>query len=197
MEAPIPADIFYDDQFAKWHTNGNLPHIESIRLHQIVTYRLADSLPHEVAKRLIHETEDEPGNSAYRKRLETFLDAGHGSCVLRCSDIAEIIRDAWLHDDGVRYHLRAWCIMPNHVHILFQPIAPWTLATIVKTWKQYTARRINPLIGSTGTFWQAEYWDRYIRDAKHYQSAFDYILQNPVKAGLADSVNSWLWSGPK
>ena len=194
METPLPADIVFDDRRAEWHTGGNLPHLESIRLHQMVTYRLADSLPRNAVSRLAHETDDEQGNAAYRKRLDALLDAGHGSCILRRADIAEIVRAAWVHDDGNRYHLRAWCIMPNHVHVLFQPLAPWTLASIVKSWKQYTSRHINRQTGNMGTLWQCEYWDRYIRDAAHYRAAIDYILQNPVKAGLVDSAVAWPWS---
>ena len=43
-------------------------------------------------------------------------------------------------------------------------------------------------------FWQREYWDRFIRDEDHFRSAVRYILENPLKAGLVNSVEQWPWS---
>ena len=43
-------------------------------------------------------------------------------------------------------------------------------------------------------FWQREYWDRFIRDQNHYESAINYIHDNPVNVGLSESRNSWKFS---
>jgi REP element-mobilizing transposase RayT len=47
---------------------------------------------------------------------------------------------------------------------------------------------INPAL------WQIDYWDRFIRDTKHYYTAVNYIINNPVKAGLIDKPENWRWS---
>jgi len=55
---------------------------------------------------------------------------------------------------------------------------------LIKDWKGFTARSINRVLGRHGQLWQQDYWDRYIRDEKHYRKVRDYIEWNPVKAGL-------------
>lgn len=76
----------------------------------MITYRLADSLPSDVAQRLANDLEDERGESFYRKRIEAVLDAGHGECVLGRPEIAQIVIDAWQYFDGQRYDLHAWVV---------------------------------------------------------------------------------------
>ena len=141
-----------------------------------------------------------------RKRVEAWIDAGHGSCILRKPAIAKMVQESLLAFDSQRYRLLAWVVMPNHVHALFQPMNGWTVAKIVASWKKFTARKIRPgstpgnanlLIGgfrSGGPVWHREYWDRYIRNQRHFNQAIDYIHQNPVKAGLVATAESWRWS---
>ena len=70
------------------------------------------------------------------------FDAGHGCCLLREPAAACLVQDALLCFDGVRYRLLAWVVMPNHVHVLFQPLEGWTMARIVASWKSFTGRRL-------------------------------------------------------
>ena len=129
-----------------------------------------------------------------RRHYEAYLDAGHGSCVLREPVCANIVQDALLHFDGDRYRLLAWVVMPNHVHVLTQPLPGHGLADILQTWKRYSALHINRHLGRTGPLWRREYWDRFIRDERHYAAAVAYIEENPVKAGLAQAPGEWYWS---
>jgi len=122
-----------------------------------------------------------------------------GCCALAHPAVARYVQDSFLHFHGERYHLHAWCIMPNHVHVLLEPLTD--LAAIVQGWKSYTARwvlrRNEELAQGTpaaARLWMREYWDRYIRDAGHYQRTVEYIHQNPVKAGLCNAVEDWPWS---
>jgi len=177
-----------------WSYRGYLPHYESEHVTQMVTFRLTDSLPRHAAVRLASEPETDEGNEAYRERIEAWLDAGHGSCVLRNSWAAEEVKSSLLHFDGERYRLHAWVIMPNHGHILVDMIPPHTLGSAVEGWKSYTARRINERLGRTGPLWQRDYWDRYIRNERHYGQAIAYIMANPVKAGLVANSEEWPFS---
>jgi putative DNA methylase len=84
--------------------------------------------------------------------------------------------------------------MPNHVHVLIQMMDE-PLANIIHSWKSYTAHEANKLLGRKGAFWMPDYFDRYIRDKEHFIATVEYILQNPVKAGLVDTAENWSWSG--
>lgn len=81
--------------------------------------------------------------------------------------------------------------MPNHVHVLFTPLGGWCLAEILRSWKSFTTKEANKLLGQTGHFWQHEYFDRFIRDSGHFGRVVEYIEHNPVKAGLCDSPADW------
>jgi len=129
-----------------------------------------------------------------RQRIAKYEDAGHGECWLRDPRIAELVENALLHFDGQRYRLIAWCIMPNHVHVLMETWDRWPLAGILHSWKSYTAKEASKTLNRRGAFWFREYHDRFIRNERHYTAAVEYIEQNPVKAGLATSAADWRFS---
>jgi len=123
---------------AVWRSRGYLPHCDQPGRLQSITFRLADSLPQEKLRQLEEELALEPERSRdveRRKRIEHWLDAGIGGCVLRHPRVAEVMEQALLHFDGDRYRLLAWCIMPSHVHGLIEPGAEANLAHIVQSWK--------------------------------------------------------------
>jgi putative DNA methylase len=68
------------------------------------------------------------------------------------------------------------------------------MAAVVRSWKSFTANEANRLLGRAGTFWQPEYFDRYIRDEEHLGKAIRYIENNPVKAGLARLPEEWIFN---
>lgn len=170
-----------------WHSRGYLPHLDSPQLVQTVTFRLADSLPRAVALELRDRDEDVA-------RWDAVLDAGYGACWLRDPTIADLVEEALLHFDGIRYRLIAWCVMPNHVHVMAEIVEGFRLGDIVASWKQFSARMANRHLGRTGPFWRADYFDRYVRNDAHLVTAMQYIERNPVQAGLAATVEAWRWS---
>ena len=72
--------------------------------------------------------------------------------------------------------------MPNHVYAVFVLNPAWSLEKIILSWKGFTPRRINPLLGSRGNFWQRDYFDRLVREAKHLANCVRYIRRNPKKS---------------
>ena len=152
----------------------------------MITYRLGDALPRDEARRRADEM-DENSDVAYRRRIEAVLDAGHGSCALRDPHLAQRVIENWQRFHGERYQLLAWVVMPNHVHVMIQLNGTVPLFRIIQSWKSYTGRRL-PVA------WQREYWDRHIRDERHYANAVAYIHGNPVQAGLCQSPGDWPWS---
>jgi len=186
----------------EWFSRGYLPHRNRPHLIQSVTFRLADSLPLENLEKLKQELTRLPVGKREleaRKRMEAWLDAGMGCCALRHPEIAQWVQNSLLFFHLRKYYLHAWCIMPNHVHILVEPIAE--LSRIIQGWKSFTARwilrqntRLGLRIPEENRLWMRDYWDRYIRDPGHYQKTVEYIHQNPVKAGLCLSPMGWPWS---
>jgi REP element-mobilizing transposase RayT len=177
-----------------WHSRGYLPHCDTPGLLQAITFRLEDSLPVQVLHRLMQESENEVEKL---KHIEQMLDAEHGECWLKQPAVAHIVEDALLHGDGRSYCLLAWCVMPNHVHVLIETQNGYSLPKVVQGWKSYTARLINRHLGRTGTVWMRDYFDRYIRDDHHLAAVITYIHANPVKAGLATSEQEWAHSSAR
>lgn len=186
-----------------WHSRGYLPHLDADRLMQHVTFRLADSLPAHVLvqmDRAVLSLPEEDQKAEKRRRTEAWLDAGHGSCILRDAEVAAMVEEALLHFDAERYRLLAWVVMPNHVHVLFQPINSWEMSAIVASWKKFTGTciaqwmRNGQSIEGAVRVWHREYWDRYMRDEEQCRRVIDYIHHNPVKAGLVASAELWRWS---
>jgi REP element-mobilizing transposase RayT len=176
----------------EWYSRGYLPHFDHPGLVQMITFRLADALPVSVLAAWQQELPaDEP---AQRRRIEAYLDTGHGSCCLQDPRTARPAEDALLHFDGQRYRLLGWVVMPNHVHVLVQSAPGYRLPDVVHSWKSFTANRANQILTRSGEFWQPEYFDRYIRDADHFDNALRYIHENPVKARLVRRTEEWPFS---
>lgn len=179
-------------RFKGWYSRGYLPHFDAPGVRQFITYRLADSIPAELRREWTAAMQHADDRERFR-RMEVFLDRGLGACALRDSRVARVVQDnLWFHDGG-SYRLLAWCVMPNHVHVLAEMAKP--LAVVLKNWKSYTGSQANKLLGTIGeTFWQADYFDRYIRDEEHFRRVVRYIENNPVKAGLVRDPAEWPWS---
>ncbi|HTL51337.1 MAG TPA: transposase [Planctomycetota bacterium] len=189
-------------------THGaHLPHWTRERAIYGVTFRLGDSLPASVlskwirerdsyiervlaSKKKLTEFEQIRVDTLHSLRIQKYLDAGHGDCLLRDARAALVVRDALAHFDGQRYRIAAWCVMPNHVHVVVQPTET-SLPKILHTWKSYTSHSVNKVLGRTGSLWQVEYYDRLLRDEAELRHALRYIAQNPEKAGL----KNWPWVG--
>jgi putative DNA methylase len=183
-----------------WHSRGYIPHFDGGEIPQTITFRLFDSMPVEVLEQWRQELEhlsDEEYDIERRKRIDAYLDQSNGECFMKDARIAEIVENALLHFDGERYVLHAWVVMPNHVHVLFTPKQGWEMSRIAHSWKSFTAHEANKILGRTGEFWQKEYFDRYIRDGKHFDNAVAYTENNPVKGGLCERPEDWPWSSAR
>jgi len=172
-----------------------LPHWQPEGAALFVTWRLHGSLPAgwvppapETAQKL------EPGKAFVA--VDRCLDkATSGPLWLKDPHIARLVVDS-LHYGEIElklYDLRAWVVMANHVHVLWQPHGElYRITTALKT---YTAREANLILGRTGKpFWQEESYDHWVRDKDEAERIVRYIEWNPVKAGLVERVEDWPWS---
>ena len=105
--------------FRGWHERGYLPHRDEPGLTQFVTFRLADSFPESLRSEWEHLSRIEDDRER-RAKLEAYLDKGRGACHLRRVDVAQLVENNIRQFSGERYGLRAWVVMPNHVHVLFK-----------------------------------------------------------------------------
>lgn len=177
-----------------WYTRGTLPHFDGGRIWQFITIRLADSLPQDVLAKFKAELAVRSAENVPRETLiliDKYLDQGVGSSYLRRPEIADLVEKALLFHHGTRYELRAWVIMPNHVHFLVRPFDGYELNKIVHSIKSFTSHEANRMLGRSGTFWMREYFDRYIRDSEHFAKTVRYIDRNPVAAKLCAAPEDW------
>jgi len=175
-----------------WYSRGYLPHFDGGEVWQFVTYRLYDSLPQNLLERWRLELErDRITDAEFRRRIEQYLDQGCGSCFLRNESIAEMIQENLLNFDAQKYKLKAWVVMPNHVHLLLKPNAGFELGEIMHSIKSYSAHEANKILQRSGQFWFRESFDRYIRNHEHFQNTLAYIENNPVKARLCEKSDDW------
>jgi putative transposase len=117
-----------------------------------------------------------------------------------------IVLNAFRHFHTSRYDLIAACVMPDHVHALIRP-APkndspgvdpvfWSLSELLQSIKSFTAHVINKEHGTTGSIWEKERFDRYVRSDRDLEEKFHYILRNPWDSGIAGQNEDypWVWT---
>ena len=115
---------------------------------------------------------------------------------MRRADLVELVDGTLRINHGRTYELRAWVVMPNHVHALFKTLEK-PMGKVIADWKGYTAREANKFLGRKGGFWAKDYWDTYMRDGEHELRARRYVENNPTKAGLVRDPKEWRWSSAR
>ncbi len=185
---------------------AHLPHWRKAGAIYNVMFRLGDSLSQEQLKEILWEREEIMQNAKrtgrsftefemrrlnylHSPKVEEYLHNGHGHCWLRRDDIATIVANSLTHFEGEQYELYAWCIMPNHVHVVIEPYDGFDLSEIIHSWKSFSAKEANILLKRTGPFWRTEYYDHIIRNQSEFTHCMEYTWMNPDKAGLRE----WKW----
>jgi putative transposase len=225
----------------------DLPHIQPPGATFFITTRLAGSLPQSVLLRLAQHAaavkakgsvagaSDTEADRRERERFwfreyERLLhEAGSGPRWLVDERIAAILAEAMHYQDGKQYRLDAFCIMPNHLHLVLRPqprteipsgvvlredgegnagylqrledgsvrfvkVEYYALAAIMHRIKRRSAREGNKILNRRGELWEHESYDHYIRDLEEWQRTIDYVVSNPVKAGLVAHSKDWKWT---
>jgi putative transposase len=201
---------------------NRLPHWTPVGATFFVTFRTQDSLPgevllmlhkrlEEIKHQLLHENHEERKRLLYleQKRLFGRFDAmldnlPQGRCVLKLPGIAAILKERIESMHGQWYDLHAYTIMPNHVHILIDLSCQLREETLERPYIQLdrimqhikggSSRFINLELGEKGRFWAKDSYDHWVRDEQEWERIHQYILNNPVKAGLVADWKSWPYS---
>jgi REP element-mobilizing transposase RayT len=92
-----------------------------------------------------------------------------------------------------------WVLMPDHFHLLLQLGDDESLPAFMNRLKSITSRTARALRDDSTAVWMAGYHDHALRSEEHVHDAVRYILENPMRAGLADSIETYpyrhcLWS---
>ncbi|HAZ63669.1 MAG TPA: hypothetical protein DCZ72_08700 [Armatimonadetes bacterium] len=129
-----------------------------------------------------------------RSYLLTFRLQERGDAWLRQPEVASQIEGILLFRHRMDYSVYAWCIMPDHVHLVLLPLQGRKLPAILHRIKGFSARRCNALLGREGIFWQQETHDSLLYSDRDREAAVEYVVTNPVRAGLCQRVDHWRWS---
>ncbi len=198
-------DLFYE---------RNLPHYQPEGATLFITFRLAGSLPKEVMDQLFDELDRQKdllklhpeahNNSETLRKLkkkmfgrwDSEMDKNMtGPRWLKDSEIAQIVANCLFALDGNQYTLDAFCIMPNHVHLVCTPLMNGeiyiSIPSIMQKIKGLTARQINIALGRQGEFWQHESYDHVVRNDLELNRIVEYVLNNPIRVGLPPD---WVYS---
>ena len=176
----------------------NLPHWTRNNAVYWVTFRMADSIPHDKLRQwniyrdrwmTLNPT---PWSSwqkmEYQERfgnqIEDWMDAGFGSCALKKPACRKEVVNCILRFHGERHQLHHAVVMPNHVHLIIEPFLHYRLSAILGGMKSASARACNTLLQTSGTFWMQESYDHIIRSQGEFRHYWAYIEQNPIKARL-------------
>lgn len=189
-----PHDLFFDKRAELTITYRNRPHWKRPGKVHFITWRQADSLAKVQLERIKQDRDawnrkygmqdiitlpyavQREHYRLFRDRVEKWLDAGAGSCALRIPEARQVMLETLHLWDGKRYQLGTLAIAGNHVHVLMVPHPGCNLSDIMHSWKSYTAKAINKLLGRRGTFWQEESLDHVVRSAEHLARYERYII---------------------
>ena len=195
----------------------NLPHWQKPGAEYFVTFRLAGSLPKNVIRQLKESRDNFYKNFSHRadyqsksrqfeaflfKKYESLLDGQRtGPLWLSNKNVADIVTEALHFRNNKEYDLYAFCIMSNHVHLVFKDLysnhedqeieEAFPVTKIMQGLKSYTGLMANRELNRSGSFWHEESYDRLIRNANELNNTIQYTLNNPVKITLAKNWRDW------
>lgn len=95
----------------------------------------------------------------------------------------------------VRWHVAAWCLMDTHYHLVVAPGPEPRVAWAMQTLNSVYAREFNHRHERRGHLFRERYVHKEIASLAHLGTACDYVLDNPVRAGLVRTALDWPWSG--
>lgn len=165
--------------------NKGLFHIDQKHAIQFVTFRTQESVAYYLKKNNVDKTEN---TSKQQFQQDKFLDNSRAGAILN-GDLILLLIEFFKSKNPTSYKLIAVSIMPNHVHLLFEQIAP--LVEIMQKVKGATAFLVNKHYGRIGTLWDRGYFDKIVRTEKQFRITYQYIKDNAYSAGLKDAESSF------
>lgn len=185
--------------FITFRLHGSIPKVKLEELQQQHHQQLMEAKAAKASPQILQRLQSE-----YFQSLDELLDKIEtGPHFLKMDGVANIIKTQLHRFDGLWYTLHSYCIMSNHVHILIDNLIQEEriskgdiknsipLDKILKQIKGASGHLSNQYLQRKGKFWQRESFDRLIRNERHFGIVVNYILNNPVKAGLVKNWEEW------
>ena len=115
-------------------------------------------------------------------------------------DVVVLLQDSW--GNATSWLVGRFVVMPDHLHLFCAPAAyhgtdgavpSRPLTQWVRYWKTLVSRRWpRP---EEQPVWQLDFWDTQLRDVAHYDEKWEYVRENPVRAGLVTDPDAWPYQG--
>jgi REP element-mobilizing transposase RayT len=149
-----------------------------------------------------------PAKVEYRRKLPHIQVEAKSVFVTFCTcrrwEMPESVRGLvlkhCLHDHKLKLQVHGVVVMPDHVRLVFTPLADtegntFSLAEILVAIKGASAHRINQALKRRGKVWQTESFDHILRTEEKIREKVEYICQNPIRKGIGQSMDEypWLW----
>jgi putative transposase len=172
-----------------WHSRGYLPHFDAGGVVQHVVLNTKAALLSS-----FYDSLSDLDFAEKFEKVEAALDASASGNVFKNADCAAALERELIFFEGDHYDLLAWCIMPNHVHVVLCCLGNTSLGQIVRSWKVQSTIAINRLLCRKGSVFAKDYFDRFMRDGGQTERAIAYVENNPVAAGLCRHPSDWRYS---
>src|SRR5881398_3273705 len=135
--------------------------------------------------------------------LDRLADLFHHHCtfkrraILASKEVAAILVDEWRNArDRHGWAIGRYVIMPDHVHFFCSAeLGAKPLPIFMQRWKEWSSKRISRELKLSGRLWQEEFFDHILRSSESYSQKWNYVQENPVRAGLVKSSDRWPWQG--
>jgi REP element-mobilizing transposase RayT len=196
QHSPLAPDRIVDPRSKPYSTprwRGNLPHIYKEGCTYFATFCLIDAVPKHMRRKRLSEADENPELIA--RKFDPAPNTG--GCLLEDHRAGSLVEDALLHFQGRHYALSAWCVMPNHVHVVVTPYAGIALPKIFHSWKSFSAHEINKALEREGSVWEAEAFDHLVRNERAFEQFVEYTESNPVVGGLCERPEDWPFSSAR
>jgi REP-associated tyrosine transposase len=128
--------------------------------------------------------------------------------LLAVEPVHAIIREVWANAEKLYgWYVGRYVVMPDHVHFFCSPgLRPGlqgrpelqketSLSLFIGKWKEWTAKYAHRRLKLPSSLWQAEFFDHVLRSGESYEEKWEYVRQNPVRAGLASKAEDWPYQG--
>jgi RecG-like helicase/REP element-mobilizing transposase RayT len=136
----------------------------------------------------------------WAKYAITFATRNHRQLSEKARDI---MLESILRWKDSRYELYAACVMPDHVHLLIEPMIEhagnsrspifFSLSKILHSIKSFTATQINKIERTKDPVWETESFDRMIRSESDLREKYLYITRNPWDSGVVERGKDYRW----
>ena len=117
--------------------------------------------------------------------------------ILASNEVSEILIDEWRNGSGRHgWVVGRYVIMPDHVHLFCRAdLGAKALPVFMQRWKEWSSKRMARELKLSERVCQEEFFDHVLRSSESYSQKWDYVKENPVRAGLVKSSDEWPWQG--